>query len=317
MNHLDVVRLLGIDAPTPPEGEGYGQAVPEDFELLVQALPEGVVAGSLLLARPELPVRTLEEFTRPTTDRLADMERALADREQRLWLPLHPRPGGMVPWGRTATDGVLLWDTTAADTADWTTVVADDDFQLWLDLPFSASELVARALLARAEGVPAFESYDAYEAGSFWRVADDMRATATVLSNPGIGAVEELLTRIRNIGAPGIRPYAEELVDRAVNASSTPFPQDYLAIMREFPGGVVAGMRVFPVARAAWLTEDRLFLQWGELEGRAFGWLTMKSDPQDWRVAYIEPEGTSLTHLEDQTFATFLRRRLRGDDSLF
>ncbi|MEU0448009.1 hypothetical protein [Streptomyces tendae] len=66
--------------------------------------------------------------------------------------------------------------------------------------------------------------------------------------------------------------------------------------MREFPGGVIAGMRVFPVAEAARPTEDPVFLQWGELEGRAFGW---------------------LAHLTEQTFASFLRRRLRGDDSLF
>ncbi|EFE64975.1 predicted protein [Streptomyces viridosporus ATCC 14672] len=28
-------------------------------------------------------------------------------------------------------------------------------------------------------------------------------------------------------------------------------------------------------------------------------------------------DGPALAHLEDQTFATFLRRRLRGDNSLF
>lgn len=320
MNHLDVVRLIGLDAPARAEDD-YGRVVPEDFELLVRAVPAGVFAGSVLLERPDgLPVRSLEEFTRPTAMRLGDIELSLRSREQRLWLPLHPEPGGMVPWGRTATDGVLLWDTTAVDTANWTTVVTDDDFQLWLDLPFSASELVARALLGRVEGIPAFETIEEYESGSFWKVADDMRATATVLSNPDIGAVEELVARIGNIGVPGIRQYARELVDRAVqNAKerSLVFPEDYLMVMREFPGGVIAGMRVFPVARAAWLTEDPVFLQWGELEGRAFGWLALTNDPRDWRVAYVEPGGTSLTHLQDQTFASFLRRRLRGDDSLF
>ncbi|CAL9549685.1 hypothetical protein SUDANB21_04415 [Streptomyces sp. enrichment culture] len=75
------------------------------------------------------------------------------------------------------------------------------------------------------------------------------------------------------------------------------FPEDYLTVMRKFPGGVIAGMRVFPVVRAAWLAEDPVFLQGGELEGKAFGWLALTSDPQEWRVAYIEPGGTSLTHL--------------------
>ncbi|MEU6879179.1 hypothetical protein [Streptomyces sp. NPDC046712] len=321
MNHLDVVRLLGLDAPKRPEDDAYGRVVPEDFELLVQAVPAGVFAGSVLLERPgSLPVRSLEEFTRPTSLRIGDMELSLRSREQRLWLPLHPEPGGMVPWGRTATDGVLLWDATAADTADWTTVVTDDDFQLWLDLPFSASEFIARALLGRAEGMPAFETIEEYEAGSFWSVADDMPATATVLSNPDVGAVEELVTRIRNIGVPGIRQYARELVDRAVERareSTLVFPEDYLTVMREFPGGVIAGMRVLPVARAGWLTEDTVFLQWGELDGRAFGWLALTGDPQEWRVGYVEPGGTSLTHLHDQTFSSFLRRRLRGDNSLF
>lgn len=322
MNHLDVVRLLGLDAPVRPEGEGYGQVVPEDFELLVQVLPQGVIAASVLLGGTDVPVRSLEDFTRDTALRIADMKEALESREQELRLPLYPRPRGMVPWGRTANDGVLLWDTTSADTADWTTVLTDTDFQFWLDLPFSASEFVARAIEARAEGTPAFETYQEYESGTFWKLADDKRATAVVLANRGIEAVEEIVTRVRSIGVPGVRQYAEELLGR-VGESFGALPEDYLAIMREFPGGVVAGVRVFPVSGGPGtpalrrLDEDGLFLQWGEVGGRAFGWLTAKGAPEEWRVAYIEPDASSLTCLEDQTFATFLRRRLRGDNSLF
>ncbi|MFF5636875.1 hypothetical protein [Streptomyces sp. NPDC012825] len=139
MNRLDVVRALGIAAPPRPEGTGYGQVVPEDFELLVAAVPEGAFAGAVLLERPaELPVRSLDAFTRATASRVEDMARALLGRERGPPLPLHPEPGGMVPWGRTSTDGVPLWDTTAPDPADWTTVVTDKDFQSWIDLPFSA-----------------------------------------------------------------------------------------------------------------------------------------------------------------------------------
>ncbi|SED95555.1 hypothetical protein [Streptomyces sp. TLI_105] len=322
MNHLDAVRLLGLDAPVRPEGEGYGQVVPEDFELLVRALPQGVIAGSVLLGGADVPVRSLEDFTRDTALRLADMREVLGSREQELWLPLHPRPRGMVTWGRTANDGVLLWDTTVADTADWTTVLTDTDFQFWLDLPFSASEFVARAVTGRAEGTPAFETYQEYESGTFWKVADDKRATAMALANRDIGAVEEIVTRVRSIGVPGVRQYAEELLGRA-GESFGALPEDYLAVMREFPGGVVAGVRVFSVSARPGapglrrLDEDGLFLQWGEVGGRAFGWLTAEDDPEEWRVAYVEPDGSALTCLEDQTFATFLRRRLRGDNSLF
>ncbi|WP_405590650.1 hypothetical protein [Streptomyces sp. NBC_01092] len=318
MSHLDVVRLLGLDpSAASSEGSGHGRVVPEDFELLVQALPMGVVAGSVVLEQPDVPVRSLEDFTKDTAPRVANMEEALRTREQELPLALFPQPGGMVPWARTARDGVLLWDTTDPDTANWTTVLTDADFQLWLDFPFSASEFVARTLQGRPEGVPAFESPEEYESGSWWNVADDMRGTATVLADPGIGAVEEVVTKVRSIGVPGIRQYAEELLSRAMSESFDALPEDYLAVMKEFPGGVIAGVQVFPATRAAWLTEDRLFLQWGELQGRVFGWLTAQGSPEDWRVAYIEPTGTALTCLEDQTFATFLRRRLRGNNSLF
>ncbi|MFC9627502.1 hypothetical protein ACFTXM_48760 [Streptomyces sp. NPDC056930] len=116
---------------------------------------------------------------------------------------------------------------------------------------------------------------------------------------------------VRSVGIPGVRQYAEELLDRAVNESFDVLPEDYLTVMREFPGGVIAGVRVFPVVGDAaaspvlrWLDEDRLFLQWGEAEGRATGWLTTKGAPQDWRIACIEPNGSALTCLEDQTFAT-------------
>ncbi|MFD6885197.1 hypothetical protein [Streptomyces sp. NPDC059957] len=277
MNHLDVVRLLGLAAPGRPEGEGYGQFVPEDFELLLTALPKGVIAASVKLTRCELPVRS-----RRTTD-----------------------------------DGVLLWDTTAPDTADWTTVLADADFQIWFELPFTTSEFIAQEIAGRAEGTPVFETGAEYMTGSWHRLAEDKRATARALADRDIGALDEVLVKVRSLGIPGIRQYARELVDRARDGSPAALPEDYLAIMREFPGGIIAGARVFPVAEVAWPAEDRPFLQWGEVEGRAIGWLTTKSDPEDWRIAYAAPGGSSLTHLEEQTFATLLRRRLHGNNSLF
>ncbi|MFD9221186.1 hypothetical protein ACFWDI_14495 [Streptomyces sp. NPDC060064] len=344
MNHLDVVRLLGLDAPVPAQesgseewskdsGYGGGQVIPEDFELLVQAMQKGMIAGSVVLTRPRFAVRSLEDFTEDAAPRIASMEASLRNRDHDLPLPFFPNPGGMVPWGRTARDGVLLWDTTDPDTANWTTVLTESDFQVWLDLPFSASEFTARVLMARPEGIPAFETMEEYESGTFWNVYEDIRETATALAIRDIGAVEEIVTRVRSIGVPGIRQYAEELLDRAVSESFDALPEDYLAVMKEFPGGVIAGVRVFPVAQDGssgadgvaspaapvlrWLDQDRLFLQWGEVEGRAAGWLAGKGTPQDWRVAYIEPDGSALTCLEDQTFATFLQRRLRGNNSLF
>ncbi|MFF5784654.1 hypothetical protein ACFY8P_06775 [Streptomyces sp. NPDC012693] len=318
MRHLDVVRMLGLDAPAHQEGDVRGHVLPEDFELLLQAVPQGVIAGSVLLTRPEGPVHSLEDLARPTALRVADMKAALISREQELRLPFHPEPGGMVPWGRTANDGVLLWDTGAADPADWTTVLTDSDFQLWLELPFSASEFVARAVSGRPDGIPAFETNEEFMSGSWWQGNSEKRAAAMALANPDIGAAEEIVTRVRSIGVPGVRQYAEELLTPAVEKSFGALPPDYLAVMREFPGGVIAGVRVFPVgAGLRWLDEGRGFLQWGELQGKAFGWLTLASDPREWRVAYIEPDASALTCLEDHTFATFLRRRLGGDNSLF
>lgn len=346
MNHLDVVRLLGLDAPVPSQqsgrekrsedsGHGGGQVIPEDFELLIQAVRKGVIAGSVVLRRPRVPVRSLEDFTEDAAPRIADMEASLETRGQELPLPFFPQPGGMVPWGRTARDGVLLWDTTDPHTANWTTVLTESDFQVWLDLPFSASEFTARVLMGRPEGIPAFETHEEFESdsGTFWNVYEDIRETATTLAYRDIGAVEEIVAMVRSIGVPGVRQYAEELLDRAVSESFNTLPEDYLAVMKEFPGGVIAGVRVFPVVRDGspaadgaaspaapvlrWLDQDQLFLQWGEVEGRAAGWLTGKGAPQDWRVAYIEPDSSALTCLEDQTFATFLQRRLRGNNSLF
>lgn len=331
MRHHDVVRLLGLEPPAlRPESSGHGQVVPEDFELLVQTVQKGVIAGSVVLVRPHVPVRSPAEFTEDSAPRIAAMEDSLRTREQSLPLRFFPQPGGMVPWGRTDRDGVLMWDTTDPDTANWTTVLTESDFQVWVELPFSASDFIAHAILGRPEGVPVFETHEQYESGTFWNVYEEIRDTATTLAKPDIGPVEHILTMVRSIGVPGIRPYAEELLDRAVRQSFDTLPEDYLAVMKEFPGGVIAGVRVFPAVRAGtdgalsqagpalrWLSEDRLFLQWGEVEGRAAGWLTADGDPQDWRVAHIEPDGFALTCLEDQTFSTFLQRRLRGDNSLF
>lgn len=331
MHHLDVVRLLGLDPPAPPpEGSGHGQVIPEDFELLVQTVQKGVIAGSVVPVRPHVPVRSLEEFTKEAAPRITAMEESLRTREQTLPLSFFPQPGGMVPWGRTARDGVLMWDTTDPDTANWSTVVTESDFQVWVQLPFSASEFIKRAILGRAEGAPVFETHEQFESDTYWNVYDDLRDTATTLAKRDIGAVEHVVTMVQSIGVPGIQKHAEELLDRAVSESFATLPEDYLAVMKEFPGGIIAGVRVFPVARARadgaagqaapalrWMNEDRLFLQWGEVEGRAAGWLTAKGGPEGWRVSYIEPDGSALTCLEDETFVTFLQRRLRDNNSLF
>ncbi|MFP8882700.1 hypothetical protein [Streptomyces mangrovi] len=338
MNHLDVIRLLGLDVSLPfQESISEKQStIPEDFELLVRAMPKGVIAGSLVLSHPRVPVNSLEEFTEDSAPRIASMKASLENRDQELPLPFFPSPGGLVPWGRTTRDGVLLWDTTDPNTANWTTVVTESDFQVWLDLPFSATEFIVRAILERPEEVPAFETHEEYESGTFWNVYEDIRETAKKLANKKIEAIEEVVANVQSVGVPGIGKYAEGLLNQALSGPFGALPDDYLAVMKEFPGGVIAGVRVFPVARDGsraadcadgvadpaapvlrWLDQDRMFLQWGEVEGRAAGWLTGKNSPQDWRVTYIEPDGSALTCLEDQTFATFLRRRLRGNNSLF
>ncbi|MFE5735130.1 hypothetical protein ACFQ7A_29985 [Streptomyces sp. NPDC056528] len=89
MNRLDVVCAPGLAAPPRPEG---------------------LFAGAVLPERPaELPVRSLDGFTRATASRVEDMARALLGREQSPPLPLHPGLAGKA-FGRPAlTDGPRDW----------------------------------------------------------------------------------------------------------------------------------------------------------------------------------------------------------------
>ncbi|MEV6327673.1 hypothetical protein [Streptomyces sp. NPDC051909] len=333
MNHRDVVRLLGREVRDPDDGGagGVGRAggaggagggpVPVDHERLLRAVGPGFLAGCVRLTRPAaLPVRSAEAFRAAEADRMGNLEEELRGRGE-------DPPAALLPWARTARDGLLLWDTADPDPARWTTVLTDGAFRLWLAFPFAASEFVARSLLARAADEPAFETFEEYEAygsGSFWRVADAMRETATLRADPGLDPAEALLTEVRALGLPAVRAYAEELLGRSREAGRGELPADFRAVMREFPGGVVAGVRVYPVAADGpgapvlrrWPDDTRRFLQWGEADGRPLGWLTDGAgDPARWRLASAAADGAEPEPLPDPGFAAFLLRRLRGGDT--
>ncbi|GHH56019.1 hypothetical protein [Streptomyces candidus] len=342
MNPTDVVQLMGLctdieESEPRHNATEDGRVIPRDFSSLSRLVPPGVIAGSIILSRPHLPVRSLQEFVdsadTDASSRIASMKDSLLFRAQSIPLPFFPAPGGMVPWGRTTRDGVLLWDTTAPDSADWTTVLTDSDFQVWVDLPLTTSPLIWTVLSGGSGSTPAFETFEDFEQGTFWEVYEKTRETAFTLADQEIGSTAEVLERVRSIGVPGLHGYADKQFKFATGDCVAEFPEDYTAIMKEFAGGVIAGVHVFPPSRSLAtrtndlgggmsemlkaLGKDTSFMQWGEVDGRAMGWLTTHEDPTGWCVAYLKADGSALTCLEDQTFATFLQRRLRGNNSLF
>jgi hypothetical protein len=62
--------------------------------------------------------------------------------------PLHPEPGGLLPWGGTDNGNTLFWQTTG-NPAQWTIVIDDSDGIEYEHFQESTSDFLAKLLLGK------------------------------------------------------------------------------------------------------------------------------------------------------------------------
>ncbi len=121
-----------------------GVTLPPDFRALVSRFPTGYFSSFLELASP---VR-LASGNSPL---LAEMEEALDVLREHsdVPYPVHPQPGGLLPWGRSTEGHVFFWQTKGSDPARWPTVFCDDELTAWGEYHGTASEFLRDVLTRR------------------------------------------------------------------------------------------------------------------------------------------------------------------------
>ncbi|SFR28753.1 hypothetical protein SAMN04488564_11561 [Lentzea waywayandensis] len=120
-----IVELLGSpELSTLPSDWGdiermIGFPLPADYQWFIDHYGAGVFCDITITAPAELP----ELIGRKYEQAASNAERLPYD------APVHPEPGGMIPWGETADGWTCCWAPTDVDPDKWGTVCADPTLQ--------------------------------------------------------------------------------------------------------------------------------------------------------------------------------------------
>ena len=105
----------------------FGVTVPADVKELSQRFPTGLFCSFVEVYAPG------EAFVAELADALE-----LLEEQENLPYPVHPRVGGLLPWGGTTEGHTLCWLTTGDDPDRWPVVFFDDGFERWGEHPGGA-----------------------------------------------------------------------------------------------------------------------------------------------------------------------------------
>ncbi|GAA2874020.1 cupin domain-containing protein [Streptomyces mexicanus] len=107
--------------------EGLGTPLPSDVTHLAEWYPTFDIGGFLLVRLPEPGEE--DRMVHGTRDTLATL--AAAWSEPGLGLPIHPAPGGLLPWGESCDSDKFMWRTTGPTPQDWVVTVASRGGAWW------------------------------------------------------------------------------------------------------------------------------------------------------------------------------------------
>ncbi|MEU5692258.1 hypothetical protein [Actinosynnema sp. NPDC020468] len=135
---------VDVGSAWDPIEDVVGRRLPDDVKALAAEFPTGYF-GSFLAVYSPVPRST---GWSPFGVELAGTLELLRERDD-LPHPVHPEPGGLLPWGSTTSAHTLCWLTTDADPNRWPVVVADDDFARWGAHPGPATGFLLDVLTGR------------------------------------------------------------------------------------------------------------------------------------------------------------------------
>ncbi|WP_433272412.1 hypothetical protein ACQPZF_16285 [Actinosynnema sp. CS-041913] len=147
----ELVRLLEWKPGGPAElpwstvEERLGVVLPADFKRLTSVFPSGLFDGYVEVISPVQDTSWLERFVTGF-----DVTLDLA-RQGETPYPLHPAPGGIVPWGEGADGEAFFWLPAGTSSDEWTVVFCDESFSTWEEYRGSASEFLLALLQRRID----------------------------------------------------------------------------------------------------------------------------------------------------------------------
>jgi hypothetical protein len=340
-----VARLAALVGVTVERRHAYdwpaiesslGLRLPDDYKLLVETFPDGQFQDLLRLNRPGDSNEPADEFLGYHAWRLHDL-RELRDRGHRLAYPIHPEPGGLLPWASGPRSEPVFWLTGAGDPNAWPVVTADYDFADWREFPGSACEFLIEVVTGRFDGGQF--GRDLTGRGPLFRNPDDpstARRTAPMELHGSGTTGNEFAWLASTIGPPEVAP-AKVAWDEIEEFMGVPLPSDYRSFIDAYgpgtfgeikitvPGGpgefdlyrllrkaieaVRSGeqTRVYPVC-----PEPGGIMAWGEsADGWTFSWLPQFPNPDGWSVV-IYSRGLLLP-MWDVSFSQFLRGYAEGN----
>ncbi len=340
-----------VDWPAVEESVGFG--LPSDYKALLAAFPSGRFAG---LVRPIRP--GTDGY--PPTDYLGFHAYVLDD--MRGWrraghgdfpYPIHPEPGGLLPWARGRRLEPIFWLTGSGDPDSWPVIAVDSDYRQWRTFAGTATEF----LIALVSGDFDTSSYGVDAAGPAFVPDQDETAAAASAVREGARVVDRSAF-FRSRGTPvdefpslatllGPPPAQPDPVDWAEAEDLIgPLPADYKSFIDTYGPGTYWDVRIAaPGGPGALNLFDLLtrtyedirartggvniplhpeaggFIAWGGTpDGWTLGWAPTDPDPDRWGV--VSADGSRLDvlglvqHSPDVSFSAFLVEYAQSTDDL-
>lgn len=100
----------------------FATRFPGDYKLLVDTYPPLVLFGFIKILHPQASVE--HESLPVMAPRMLEALRVIKSRELRTNFDVHPKSGGLLPWGSTLNGDYCLW-LTDGDPDEWSIVVTD------------------------------------------------------------------------------------------------------------------------------------------------------------------------------------------------
>ncbi|WP_055588388.1 SMI1/KNR4 family protein [Streptacidiphilus griseoplanus] len=221
---------------------------------------------------------------------------------------IHPRPGGLLAWGRSRRSDILFWDTsTSADPDDWTVVVRHihrppgSGLRAWHPYDLTLTGYLRHTVRTAADAPAPHGPMIGPLPGTMARTAflatagpwDPPPATAPRLTAEQRRVALETgsgLEALRLLSPPPARPYLGDGDWADLHAElGTRLPQEYLTLMELYGSGCWSNWLRFHTPLR---TDDkRRFLRHVEYVAEAYGSLG-EDDPEQYPLAmWPEPGG--------------------------
>lgn len=319
-----------------------GLNLPVDYKEIVEVFPPGYFQGFVQVIRPGDIGASRDDFLGYYAHRLDDMRHWREDEPARFPMPIFPEPGGLLPWGRSIRSDLFFWVTSSEDPADWSVVIADQEFAWWIPYEGGVCDLLIEIVSGRFNARP-FEadldlsdpSFQAIESlakspatqstSNYWvelsrgdgkphsRMADlvhILSATHGEGSTVDWTAAEDHL----GFGLPSdykafIETYGPGRFRDIAIASPHGSRGDLRAMIDRTLARVLANPRQQPGRHPPIHPEQDGMIAWGETpDGWSCCWAPSDTNPERWGTVLLAPGGINCQYLPDLSFSAFLAR---------